>query len=228
MPQTEITNHKSQITNASVRVLLFDLGGVLVEWVGRDQLLNLTEGRLSPEEARRFWLYSRWVQLFERGRCRPDEFAAGAVNELGLDMAPAEFLDRFVAWDRGPFPGAIELLEKLAPHFQLACLSNNNEIHWPRIRDQFGLGRFFHPQFVSHELDLIKPEPEIFRHVASVLDLPPQQVLFFDDNPECVEAARSEGFQAEVARGPEEISEICDLRFGISPGQFHSITNHKS
>jgi putative hydrolase of the HAD superfamily len=209
MPRSEIENRKSQIENVSL--LLFDLGGVLVEWVGRDELLKLTDGRLSPEEARRFWLYSEWVQRFERGRCRPDEFAAGAVSELRLEMEPTEFLDRFVSWDRGPFPGAIDLLEKLAPHFQLSCLSNNNEIHWPRIRDKFGLGRFFHPQFVSHELDLIKPDPEIFRHVTSVLDLPPEQILFFDDNPECVQAARNEGFQAEVVQGPGAISEICDL-----------------
>jgi putative hydrolase of the HAD superfamily len=212
--QSEIKDPKS-VAPGSIRVLLFDLGGVLVEWVGRDQLLELTDGRLSPEKARKFWLYSRWVQLFERGRCRPDEFAAGAVAELGLEIAPSEFLARFVEWDRGPFPNAIPLLEALSAHFQLACLSNNNEIHWPRIRDQFGLGRFFHPQFVSHELDLIKPEPEIFRYVASVLDLPPGQVLFFDDNPECVTAARQEGFQAEVARGVGEVIAICGLRFGI-------------
>lgn len=215
MPNTKIQNRKSKTSSSPIRVLLFDLGGVLVEWVGRDQLLELTDGRLSPEEARKFWLYSRWVQLFERGRCRPDEFAAGAVGELGLEIAPSEFLARFIEWDRGPFPGAISLLESLSAHFQLSCLSNNNEIHWPRIRDQFGLGRFFNPQFVSHELDLIKPEPEIFRHVASALALPTEQVLFFDDNPECVTAARQGGFQAEVARGVRELIEICELRFSI-------------
>lgn len=188
-----------------VSILLFDLGGVLVQWEGSDGLLELTEGRLSREDARKFWLHSPWVRRFEAGRCSGMDFASGAVEELGLAVSAEEFLARFTGWDRGPLPGAHSLLEELRPRFVLACLSNNNEIHWPRIRDEFGFGRLFDKRYLSHEIGLIKPEREIFDYVLRDLSRPAESILFLDDNPECVEAARAVGMRAELARGVEAV-----------------------
>ncbi len=194
-----------------IAVLLFDLGGVLVRWEGSAGLLELTDGRLSREEARRFWLNSPWVRRFEAGKCSGTEFAAGAVNELGLAVPAEEFLDRFTGWDRGPLPGAHELLDELRSHYQLACLSNNNEIHWPKIRDEFGFRRFFDRCYLSHEIGLIKPDREVFDYVLRDLALPPESILFFDDNPECVEAARKVGLRAELAQGVEAVRSHLDI-----------------
>jgi glucose-1-phosphatase len=50
-----------------LQALLFDLGGVLVQFDGITPLLGLSENRLSKEEARRFWLGSPSVRAFETG-----------------------------------------------------------------------------------------------------------------------------------------------------------------
>ena len=118
-----------------------------------------------PEEARRFWLQSPWVRRFETGRCSGEDFASGVVRELELEVSPEVFLSEFLSWDRGPMPGAEELLDELSRKYVLGCLSNNNELHWTRLRDDRGFDQFFRYQFLSHEMGLIKPDLEIFSEV---------------------------------------------------------------
>jgi putative hydrolase of the HAD superfamily len=194
----------------SFEVLLFDLGGVLVEWVGSPGLLALAAGTLDAEAARRFWLESLWVRRFERGQCSPPEFARGVVEELGLQIPPEEFLVHFTRWDKGPFPGTTDLLRELRGRYLLACLSNNNIIHWTRLRDEFSLGQFFDRCFISCEIGLVKPDPDVFRHVRRELGVPAGRILFIDDNPECTEAAAAEGFSAVLARGIEAVRQALD------------------
>lgn len=188
-------------TSVKPQCLLFDLGGVLVEWDGIEPLVQLTHGRLTPERARLFWLESEWVRRFEAGRCDAPEFGAGTVKELGIDLSPDAFLEAFRSWDRGPLPGSFELLHALRPHFTLACLSNNNPIHWsaPGLQE---LVACFHRAYASFEVGLMKPDRSAYEWVISDLQIDPGSILFFDDNAECVAAARETGIRASLAKGP--------------------------
>jgi len=190
------------------KILLFDFGGVLIEWEGIQPLLELTNNRITPNQARRFWLESEWTRKFERGWCSPDEFASGVIRELDLNLTPNEFIAAFLTWDRGPMPGAVELLEELEGTITLACLSNNNSLHWPRLQKEHNLLRFFEYSYVSHEIGLVKPDPEIFDHVLSRLPAEATEITFFDDNPECVEAAEKSGIQAYQTRGVDELRSV--------------------
>jgi len=204
------------MSQAVIQVILFDLGGVLVHFEGIAPLVALCDNRLSREEARRFWLTSPSVRRFEVGRCTADEFAAGVVAELRLRIASDSFLKQFASWDRGPMEGALTLLDSLKPHFLLACLSNNNELHWSRLRDQTGLAGKFHRCYLSHEIGLMKPDRAAFDYVVHDLAVSPERILFFDDNPECVEAARAVGINACQACGVPEVRAILSVR-GLLP-----------
>jgi HAD superfamily hydrolase (TIGR01509 family) len=191
-----------RMSSTAIEVLLFDLGGVLVHWDGVESLRALPGIRLTREQARKFWLDSPSVRRFETGESMPEEFAAEAVAELGLAVPPRDFLDHFAGWDRGLFPGALELLEELRPRFRLACLSNNNSLAWPRLRDEHGLSQVFERCYLSHEIGAAKPDREIFEFVLRDLKCSGHRILFFDDNPECVVSARAAGLQADIAVGP--------------------------
>ncbi len=196
-------------------VLLFDLGGVLVHWQGNEPLVRLSTRPLSLEDARLFWLRSPWVRRFERGRCSPLEFAEGAIEELSLDVSPPGFLEEFLSWDRGPFPESLELLDALRDRFRLACLSNNNELHWQKIRDTYGFGSRFHHVYLSHEIGEMKPDHRAFEHVLADLAVPAGRILFFDDNPECVAAASELGLIARQVRGVDEVKAVL-RRIGVN------------
>jgi putative hydrolase of the HAD superfamily len=198
------------------RVLLFDLGGVLVEWEGIAAVAGLTGGRMDVDAARWYWLGSAWVRGFESGRCGPEMFCEGVVRDLRLDISPSEFLERFISWDRGPQAGALELLDRLRSHYILACLSNNNPLHWERLRQPDMFGGRFHHEFISYQTGHMKPDSAAYEQVLSVLGCPPGDVLFFDDSPECVEGSRRAGIRGHVVQGVPGVLSVLSSE-GIYP-----------
>lgn len=198
-------------------ILLFDMGGVLVRWDGIDAIRGLMKEPVERDVAIRFWLHSSWVRQYERGLCSSSEFAQGVVREFNLDISPDEFLVIFDSWVPAPFPGAFDLIDSLAPHFTLACLSNTNELHGRKIRHDFGFESRLKPSYFSYELGLVKPDPSVFSYVIKDLACAPREILFFDDTAECVVAARESGLQAEQVQGVEGIREVLVTR-GLALG----------
>ena len=87
-------------------------------------------------------------------------------------------------------------------------LSNNNEVHWNTILNQWGFGLYFHKAYSSHLIGKVKPDAEIFEFVISDLNVPPSHILFIDDNRLNVDAALEVGFLAEEGKG---VQGICDI-----------------
>lgn len=183
--------------------VLFDLGGVLVQLSGVRSMGELA-GIESDDEVWRRWLSCKWVREFERGWCSAEDFAAGVVHDWELKISPAEFLERFLAWPVGMFDGATALVDAVRAHVAVGCLSNTNELHWNHQRERWGLSDLFQVHFLSHELGLVKPDREVFEHVAGALDVPPRRLLFLDDNAINVEGASAAGLVASHTRGVDE------------------------
>lgn len=197
----------------TIRCVVFDLGGVLVELGGVREFGDMI-GEPDDSLVWARWLGSRWVRDYERGRCSTERFARGLVEEFGLTCSPEAFLDRFRVWPRGLMGGAHELVESLAETTPVACLSNTNELHWGHQADAFRLAELFPTRFLSHELGLVKPDREIFEHVVDALSLPADAILFFDDNRPNVDAAREAGLRAEHVQGPTG-ARACLVRYGL-------------
>lgn len=188
------------MTKHNKPILLFDLGGVLVQTNGGSALRNLLPHLDEPEILRR-WQSSHAVDLFERGRIGDDEFARLFVQEWALDLESSEFVSAFAGWVTGFLPGALELLARLRPHFRTACLSNTNAIHWARMPE---VEQCFDVRLASHLTGHMKPEPDAYRHALEVLGTQPESVHFFDDLPENVIAAQRAGMCAYRVCGVAE------------------------
>ena len=186
----------------SGRVVVFDLGGVLVENTGEQGLSSLLPYRLSREEIWARWLASEAVRRFERGEIPPEAFAARFIEEWRLQLEPAAFIEAFAAWPRGLFEGAAGLLRNLRAQHRVACLTNNNPLHWSRFPELPGL---FDSIFASHLTGFLKPDAEAFEHALRELDVRADAVWFFDDLLQNVEAARRVGMRALQVRGFAEV-----------------------
>lgn len=184
-------------------VLLFDLGGVIVELAGMPAFRAWLPQSMSDEEIWERWIRSPAVRSFESGNSSAEAFASGVIAEFGLAVEPHSFLAEFEQWARAPFPGALDLLEQLRGRFQLACFSNTNAMHWPRFLGEMGLGEAFHAHFASHELGVLKPDREAYELVVRALGCPAERVLFLDDVAINVEGARDAGLAAHRVQGPE-------------------------
>ena len=192
---------------SQIEILLFDMGGVLVDWDGTTPLVELSGGRLDREAARRFWLESPWVGRHDLGACSVEAFAEGAIDELQIDIDRDTFIEHYLGWVKGVYPGTHTLLESLKGRYRLASLTNNNAAHFERITGELDLGRYFDDVFASHLIGMKKPDPEIYRHVTDALGVKPECIAFFDDNPECLAPARAIGWQTFHTVGFAQVEE---------------------
>jgi putative hydrolase of the HAD superfamily len=106
------------------------------------------------------------------------------LNEIDRDnffeIAYQHFAEAGV-WEL--YPEAIDVLEKLAPQFQLAVVSNfDGRLRF--ILEHLGISKFFRHVFISSELGADKPDSEIFRRALKFIRLEPNQVLHVGDDAE--------------------------------------------
>jgi len=214
--QPPLPSDAGSATGSDIRIVLFDVGGVLVEVTGIDVILEWVGHRLTAEEVWRYWFRSPAVRAFETGRMEPEQFAAQLLSELDLDLRADAFLEAFVSWPARLYPGAMELLSRIPPSYTRALLSNSNALHWPRVMDDLGLGAAFEHRFVSHLIGWVKPDPEAFQHAIERLRCAPAEVLFLDDSELNVAAARDLGLRAVRVRGAAEAEQALLLAGVIS------------
>jgi putative hydrolase of the HAD superfamily len=194
--------------SADIRVLLFDVGGVLVQLGGVDTMLEWLGNTVTADQLWRLWLKSASVRKFETGQIDADEFADQVIAEFGLAVDPQRFLESFAGWPTGLYPGALDMLARIPRSYRRALLSNSNALHWPRVLNDMGLGPAFDSHFVSHLTGRIKPDSEAFEHVVESLGCLPGEVLFFDDNSLNVEAAQRFGMHAIRVLGAAEAQRV--------------------
>jgi len=188
--------------NISIEVILFDLGGVLVElgdspipsdWLPENNMFTLSD-----------WFLSETAISFEKGSITAQIFAETFKKNLNINVSPEEIIEHFTQWPIGLFPGSKELLQSLKPNYRLAVLSNTNELHWPRIIEEFKIPRYFEFIFASHLLNKAKPELSIFQHVINELKVEPASILFLDDNSTNTEASKKLGIQGLHVKGIQQ------------------------
>jgi putative hydrolase of the HAD superfamily len=180
------------IDQNQIQIILFDLGGVLVEIGGLRQMIKWTGRDMDPAELWKQWLLSKTVREFESGKISSQVFAGRLIKEFNLSVDAPTFLMAFKDWPRGLFPGVPVLLEKLAPKFTLAALPNTNEVHWPIVREM-GLLKYFTHIFPSYLTGYIKPDPETFVFASRSMQERPDHILFLDDNQVNIDGAESVG-----------------------------------
>lgn len=186
-------------------MLVFDIGGVLIEYGSAPRLLEWFDYSISEDELWRKWLLSPAVRMFEMGQSTANEFAVALCDEFGLPLQPCAFLDEFAVWPRALMPGAAELLKSLEDRFVLASCSNTNVLHWERVAGMDILDRF-NAHFASHLTGCVKPDRETFQNILSEFGCAPHRICFFDDNPLNVEGAAAAGFVARHVHGPSGIA----------------------
>jgi putative hydrolase of the HAD superfamily len=198
-----------------IDAMLLDLGGVLIELAGVEQMLAWTPQLDDIDELWRRWLHSPAVRRYETGNCDREAFAAAVVSEFELAVDAATFLRAFTHWPRALFPGVADVLPALARRCRIASVSNTNELHWARFDREWSLPGYFDANFPSHEVGKLKPDAEYFEHVVAALGVPAERVLFVDDNRINVDAAARLGLHARRAVGLPGLQDAL-AEFGLA------------
>jgi len=190
---------------SKIDVLLFDLGGVLVEFSGVQGLATLLRGRLSEAEISEQMSHYFPAYQFGLGKLSPQDFGERFVEDWNIELSPQDFLQEFQSWSKRLLPGAVELLTLLRPRFRLAALSNSNELHWERNTNDLGITGLFEVAISSHQVGTYKPDAQMYLIALDRLGVSPDRVMFFDDVLANVTAASALGICAFQVKGVEGV-----------------------
>ena len=176
--------------------IVFDLGGVLVRW----QPDAIIAAAFSDPGARQkvlegFVSHADWLAL-DRGTLAPRDAVARASARTGLPAPEIkQFLDNVPA-SLTPIAETVELLERLKSQGRkVFCLSNMHFASIDYIERTHEFWRLFDGAVVSCRLNLIKPEPAIYRHLLQQHDLLAHETVFIDDVEANVKAAAQLGMR---------------------------------
>lgn len=187
--------------DSSVRNLLFDLGGVIMD-IRRENCVAAFE-QLGFKDVDRYlndYEQRGFFRDIESGQITPAEFYAQVRTHIPHPVTDAEIARAFNKFLTGIPEDRLYLLRRLREHYRVYMLSNTNPIMWEGdIRSEFAkLGHdvnyYFDGTVTSFEAGVCKPDARIFRFAEKKLGINPAETLFFDDSQANCDAAAALGF----------------------------------
>jgi HAD superfamily hydrolase (TIGR01509 family) len=183
--------------------LVFDLGGVLLNWHPTKLLQQVWPHRLTDDTSAKamaglifesFKPQSDWAQ-FDLGLIAPDDLAVKIANRVGVSTAEMTSLIESIPQHLAPLKGTVEILSELksAGH-DLFFLSNMPASYADYLESTHDFFQYFSDGLFSARIQLIKPSPQIFQRANAQFKVSGQDTLFIDDVQHNVDAAEAHGW----------------------------------
>ncbi|MGC1521092.1 MAG: HAD family phosphatase [Steroidobacteraceae bacterium] len=188
-----------------MRNVIFDLGGVVLEW-NPDAIL---EGYYADPGARErlkaaLFQHPDWVQM-DKGTLGEPEVVERVAQRTGIATGELAGLMEAVRKSLQPKADTLLLLKDLAGRqVPLYCLSNMPASTFAHLRGRYDFWSAFRGIVISGEIKMMKPEREIFEHLLSRYALSASETVFVDDHAPNIEAARRLGLHTVLFKDAEQ------------------------
>ncbi|PIQ90724.1 MAG: hypothetical protein COV71_02945 [Candidatus Omnitrophica bacterium CG11_big_fil_rev_8_21_14_0_20_41_12] len=194
--------------SGAIKVVLFDLGKVLVDFDHRRAAERISF--FCPKTATEIYnlfFESHATIAFEAGKISPEDFYQQVKQVLDLKLSYASFIP---IWNDIFFLSlknrlVFKLVNTLRAKYKTALLSNINTLHYEYLKKNFPVFGVFDEIFLSFQLGLIKPDQEIYHKVIRKLNVSPQEIFYTDDRLDLVESAKKLGIRGCVFTGLEQL-----------------------
>ena len=203
----------SRMKSVQRPTVIFDLGGVLVSVdfmraCARLEQLGAASAALIYETISK----GEDKAAFDSGRLSPQQFAARFCATIGARIPYTEFADIWC----DIFAEQTQVTSLLAPIAQkadLVLLSNTDPLHFDYVRNHYDFLAKFGRMLLSFEVGHVKPARQIFERALGAV---PKggRMIYFDDVPDYVAAARGCGLRAEQFVGADKLRGDLE-RFGV-------------
>jgi 2-haloacid dehalogenase len=183
--------------NGRPRAVVFDLGGVLLDWNPRHLYRKLFDDETEMERFLSEVCTMEWHHAHDLG-VPPEE------TSPPLAAAHPEHAEMIWAWTQrteemlsGPIDGTVEILEELtAAGVPCYALTNMESWTYPSRRERYAFLTWFDGTVVSGLEGVAKPDPRVFELLLDRFGLIAAETLFIDDSAKNVEAAKAVGLRA--------------------------------
>ena len=198
-----------------IKLFAFDLGNVILPFEHRQIAVKLHEmsriqNRFTPDDLFKF-LFDRdrgLVNPYEEGLMSSVEFFAKLRERYKLELEFEEFQDIWNLIFRDDPEVNEVILHLKSKGFPIFLLSNTNELHFSYIMERYPIVHSLDEWILSYEVGAKKPKQKIYDAVFAKTDAARGEVLYIDDVPEYVEAARTFGLQGLHYRNAKDIWEL--------------------
>lgn len=193
--------------NGSINAVIFDLGGVLLDWNPRYLYRKIFDDEAAMERFLREVCTMSWHEANDRGV--PFE-----VTCAELAAEHPEHAEHIWAWGTrteemvgGPIDGTVEILRQLIDDrsVRLFALTNMEAHTYPLRRERYEFLRWFEGTVVSSAEGVIKPDPRIYEVLLERYGLQPASTLMIDDSPRNIAAARALGMPTVLFESPDAL-----------------------
>jgi 2-haloacid dehalogenase len=175
--------------------VVFDLGGVLIDWDPRHLYRKLFPGDEAGME--RFLAEvctSEWNLQQDAGRSWAEATALLKAEHPAEAAMIDAFRQRWPEMLAGPIEGSVAILQELkAAGTPLYALTNWSDETFPVALERFAFLGWFRGIVVSGRERLIKPDPLVFRVLLDRYSLRAESIVYVDDNPGNAAAASALG-----------------------------------
>ena len=202
--------------------LIFDLGGVLIDWNPRYVFREVFD----HDEERMEWFFdniatSDWNEEQDAGRDLWEATDRLVAEHPEWETQIRQYYGRWEEMLGGPIDGTVAILRELRDRneHRLLALTNWSHQTFPVALERYDFLGWFEGILVSGEERTRKPFDKIYQLMLSRYDLEAGNCLFIDDNLRNVQAAQAFGIPSVRFESPEQLR-----RYLESSGVLPSVT----
>jgi HAD superfamily hydrolase (TIGR01509 family) len=201
------TRSKGGNVDYEIRAVYFDLGGVYYTEGFMDGLHAIARKHgLDEEDFYRTAVDIIFANGYVRGEVPETEFWEHLVKAAGIEVNLFAEREVILAAFK-PLPGMPELAARIREQTFVGLLTD--QCNWLyELDDRDNLLSAFDTVVSSYEEGLTKRDMEIFRVACQRFSLLPEEIAFFDDNPDNIERAKEFGIRAFLFENAEKTDMI--------------------
>lgn len=200
-----------------VKAIAFDMGGVLVG-LDYERAIASFRSKAGFERIEEFldpWRQKGFLSDLENGDINEEEFLDKCRPYCHKDITVDIITECFADFLTGIDPRKAEIVRALSKKYPLYLLSNNNPFSMRGcipLFDAAGIPlSMFRDKFISSDMRMCKPSPEIFREVIRRIGCEPGELVFIDDSQANVDGALSVGIDARLYTSLEDFEALANL-----------------
>lgn len=190
-----------------IKTIVFDLGGVLIDWDPRYLYRQLFDDEQEMEVFLKDICHLQWNAQMDAGKPFQE-----AVDELS-EQYPHYREEIQAYWHRwlemipGQIDGTVSILEAIAKKdYRLLALTNWSAETLPLVMPDYPFFDHFEGIVVSGEEKLVKPDLKFYQILLDRYQVDAEEALFIDDNAGNIAAANQLGFQTIHFQNPEDLN----------------------
>ncbi|MGP3778677.1 HAD family hydrolase [Halanaerobium saccharolyticum] len=195
-----------------IKNIVFDLGNVLLDFDPESYLDELGYSYdLKSQLINEIFETEEWLQL-DRGTISQKQ-AVEKWQQRNPELAD-KIAEVMAEWEKilTLKKDSLEILKSTAEkNYNLYILSNFHQLAFDYISSKYDFFKYFDGRVISADVNLIKPEAEIYDHLLNKFNLIAEETLFIDDSKANIEAALKKGIRVIHFKDAESLDEELKL-----------------